>query len=331
MAAMSNDVVSAPELVRLTGSRRRARAAVAAGDWWRVLRGAYAPRHVADSPELRAGALRLVLPPGVALSHRAALWVLGVDVLSRERHSGLDLLDVTTVRGKHLTARPGLVVHSARLTDDELCEVDGLLVVTAARAFVDVARSEPLVEAVAFGDAVLRSGAATAELLHQALDRSAGLRGIRPARDVVPHLEPRSESLMESRLRMKLLAGGVPRMDVQLDVYDEHGQHVGRGDLHLDGVVVEYDGRKERLERERFTSDRRRQTAFAELALEVRRFTAPDVYQRSDASVAAEVLRAARQAAARDRSRVRGGPDTLRPPQLRPLPTLAERAARRAA
>ena len=331
MAAMSIDVVSARELVRLTGSRRSARAAVAAGNWWRVVRGAYAARHVPDSPELRARALRLVLPPGVALSHRAALWVLGVDVLARDRHSGLDLLDVTTGRGTHLTARRGLRTHSARLTDDELCEVDGLLVVTAPRAFVDVARSETLVEAVAFGDAVLRSGAATPQLLEQALDRSTGLRGVRRARDAVRHLEPRSESLMESRLRMKLLAGGVPPMDVQLDVYDDEGQHVGRGDLHLDGVVIEYDGRRERLERARFTSDRRRQTGFAQLALEVRRFTAPDVYQRSDASVAAEVLRAARQAAGRDRSRVRRGPDTLRAPQLRPLPSLAELAAARAA
>jgi hypothetical protein len=252
-------------------------------------------------------------------------------VLARDAHTGLELLDVTTSRGKHLTARPGLLVHSARLTDDELCEVNGVLVVTAARAFADVARADRFVEAVALGDAVLRSGAATTELLEQALGRSTGLRGVRRARAVVPHLEARSESLMQSRLRVKLLAGGVPRKNVQVDVYDDQGQHVGRSDLHLDGVVVKFDGRKERLERARFTSDRRRQTRFAELALEVRRFTAPDVYQRSDVSVAAEVLRAVRQAAGRDRSRVRRGPDTLRAPQLRPLPSLAELGTARAA
>lgn len=322
MAAMSIDVVSARELVRLTGSRRSARAAVAAGNWWRVVRGAYAARHVPDSPELRARALRLVLPPGVALSHRAALWVLGVDVLARDRHSGLDLLDVTTGRGTHLTARRGLRTHSARLTDDELCEVDGLLVVTAPRAFVDVARSETLVEAVAFGDAVLRSGAATPQLLEQALDRSTGLRGVRRARDAVRHLEPRSESLMESRFRMRLVLGGVPRPDAQLDVYDDGG-HVGRADLHLDGVLLEYDGREARLDRTVFVHERRRQNRMADLGCEIRRFTSADYYRRPAAVVCAEVLRAVEVARGRDRSRLRRGPDTLRPPRLRPLPTRA--------
>jgi hypothetical protein len=55
------------------------------------------------------------------------------------------------------------------------------------------------------------------------------------------------------------------------------------------------------------------------------------VYQRPDTSVAAEVLRAVRQAAGRDRSRVRTGPDTLRKPRLASLPTLAEVAVRRTA
>lgn len=224
-----------------------------------------------------------------------------------------------------------MVVHSARLTDDELCQVAGLLVVTAERAFVDVARSDSLAEGVAFGDAVLRSGAATPDQLLTALDRSAGLRGVRRARDVVPHLEARSESLMESRLRMALVRGGCPRPVAQDDVYDEHGVHVGRGDLRIDGVIIECDGRAERLEVERFTSDRRRHTRLVELDLEVRRFTSADVFQRTPGSLAAEVLRAVGQAAGRDLSRVRRGPDTLRPPRLRPLPTLADRAREAAA
>lgn len=310
------------QLVHRLGGRKVAERLVAEGAWWRVVRGAYASVEVADGPATRAAALRLVLPSDVAASHRTALWLLGLDVLGPS-------LQVTVPRGRHLRDRPGLVVFSAVLPDDELVLVDGALAVSAARAFVDVARAQSLIEAVAFGDCVLRSGAATLDQLLTALDRAGGLRGVRGAREVVPHLEPRSESLMESRLRMRLVLGGVPRPEAQWDVYTDAG-HLGRGDLQVEGVVLEYDGREQRLSPVAFTAERRRQTSIAETALEIRRFTAADYYRRPGPAVCAEVMRAIRLAAGRDRSALRTGPDTLRPPRLRPLPTLAETRARAA-
>ncbi len=194
---------------------------------------------------------------------------------------------------------------------------------SAARAFVDVARDEGLVEAVVVGDAVLRSGAATVEQLRTAVDRARGLPGVVAARRVLPHLEPRSESPMESRLRMRFVLGGVPRPQAQFDVYDAQG-HVARSDLHLRGVAVEYDGRAERLRKPVFIEERRRQTRLLETGLELRRFTSHDVYVRPAAAVCAELMRAVAQAERRDRSGLRQGPDTLRRPRLTPLPTLAE-------
>lgn len=325
---MDLQVLTWPQLVRRAGSPAKARAWLEGGTWRRVLRGAYAPTSCEDGTDLRVQALRLVLPAGVALSHRAALWVQGVDVLQRDRVTGQDLLDVTTARGGHLERRPGLRTHSAALPDEELCELQGLLVVSAERAFVDVARSDTLTESVAFGDAVLRSGAATQPLLQEALERARGLRGICAARTVLPHLEARSESLMESRLRMRLVLSGLPRPEAQLDVYDDEG-HVGRVDLHLDGVVLEYDGRASRLLKQVFVHERRRQTRLAELGLEIRRFTSEDYYVRPALAVCMDVRRALEMAGGRDRSRVLSGPDTLRRPRLTPLPTRAD-AARRA-
>jgi hypothetical protein len=322
------EVVRWAALVARAGSAARARRLLADGEWWRVLRDAYAPREALDGPEVRVAAMRLVLPAHVAVSHRAALWVLGVDVLGRDR-SGRDLIDVTAPRGLHLERRPGLLPHSALLPDEELCQLGGLLLVSAARAFVDVARSDSLVEAVAFGDAVLRSGAATPDQLAQAVDRAAGLRHVRRAREVLPHLEPRSESLMESRLRMRLVLGGLPRPEAQVDLYDELG-HAGRSDLYLDGVVLEYDGREARLLKPVFVHERRRQNRLADLRLEIRRFTADDVFGRPAGAVCAEVRRALDLARVRDRTQVRRGPDTLRPPRLRPLPTRAQLARRTA-
>lgn len=319
------DVVTWQQLVREAGSRRVAERLVREGRWWRVVRGAYAPVELPDDLRTRAAALRAVLPDGALPSRRTALWLLGLDVLR-------DRLDVSVGRGRALLDRPGLRVTSCDLPVEDLVLVDGVLCLSAARAFADVAREESLVEAVVLGDAVLRSGAATEQSLVEAVERAAGLRGVVRARTALPHLEPRSESPMESRFRMRLVLGGVPRPQAQFDVYDDAG-HVGRGDLHLRGVVLEYDGRAARLDKEVFVAERRRQTRIAETGLELRRFTSADVYERPAAAVCAEVLRAVEQAAQRDRSRLRTGPDTLRRPFLVPLPTLAEQrsAARTAA
>lgn len=310
---MDVEVITWPQLVQRCGTVARARTALTRGAWRQVLRGAYAPAWVPDGQHVRLAALALVLPADVVVSHRAALWLYGVDVLGE----GLDLI---VPRGRHLLDRPGVRVHSALSPDDQVCEVGGVLVSSAARAVVDIARREPLVEAVAVADAVLRSGAATQEQVLAVLDSAGGLRGVRAARAVVPHLEPRSESLMESRFRMRLVLGGLPRPQAQWDVYTGAG-HVGRTDLHLEGVVLEYDAR---LDKGVFVAERRRQTALAETGLELRRFTSHDYYVRPAAAVCAEVLRAVRQARGRDTSCLRYGPDTLRPPRLHPVPTVAQ-------
>ncbi len=63
---------------------------------------------------------------------------------------------------------------------------------------------------------------------------------------------------MESRVRIEFVVAGGPRMPAQVDLYNADGEHC-RADLYLDRVVVEYDGREERLKREKFAGDRGRQ------------------------------------------------------------------------
>lgn len=314
---MDIEVLPWRELAALAGSPDRARRLVADGLYRRVLRGVYVDHVVPDGPEMRCAAIRRALPVGVVLSGRAALWAMGVDVLASNEQ-----LDVTICRGKHLERRPGVVPHSALLPDSELVELaGGLLAVCASRAFVDVARRESLVEAVALGDAVLRSGAAASEQLAAAVDGAAGLRGIVAARSVLPHLEGRSESQGESRLRMGLVLGGMARPQAQVDCYDSDGQHLARVDLVLDGVLLEYDGREQRLRKPLFVHDRRRQNALVDRGAELRRFSSEDVAPARRPWLCAQVSRAVTLAAARPAPALLPGPDTLRAPRLRPLPT----------
>lgn len=320
---MDIEVLTRAELIARCGTVDKARGAVKRGYYRRVVRGAYVDGVWEDSPEVRLAVLRVMLPAQAALSHRATLWLLGRDVLQGGQ------LDVTVERDRHLVPWPGVSTHIADLPDDEVVEHDGLLRLSVARAVVDVARTESLIEAVAFGDEALRSGAATEELILESLERAAGLRGVIAARLVPSMLDGRSESPMESRLRVRLVEGGIEDLDVQHDVYDESG-HAGRADLHVKGVLLEYDGREERLKREKFTADRQRQNRLSDTGSEIRRFTASDVYKKSAARLAAEVRRPVGIAATRTPT-ARKGPDTLRPPEWAPLATRATTRTRKAA
>lgn len=322
---MDIEILSWAELQAVCGSAEKARRMLRDGVYERVLFDAYALADVAGKLETKLAALRKVLPPDVAVSHWTALWVLGLNVLRRDRN-GRDQLDITVPRERHLIERPGVRTHCALLPDEELCELNGQLFVSAERAFVDVARRDGIIEGVACGDAALRAGATTLERIEEAVDRAAGLRWVTRARQAVQHLEPRSESLMESRLRVGFVLEGGPRMQAQVDLYDDDFAHRGRSDLYLDGVSVEYDGRAERLEREKFTDDRRRGNGVSDLEVEVRHFSADDVFKRSARSRLQTLMSALDIAKRRTRPRLRFGPDTLRAPKLRPLPTKAERA-----
>lgn len=325
---MDIEVLSWAELVAVCGTPEKARRMLRDEVYRKVLYDAYVLADVPDDLNTKVAALRSVLPQDVAISHWTALWVLGQDVLKRDS-SGVDLLDVTVPRGRHLLERPGVRTHSALLPDEELCEVNGLLIVATERAFVDVARRDGITEGVAFGDAALRSGATTLDRIEAAVERAGGLRWVSRARDSVEHLEPRSESLTESRLRVGFVLEGGPRMAAQVDLYDDLGVHRGRGDLFLDGVLVEYDGRDERLKKEKFVHDRTRGNDVADLEVEIRRFTSFDLYKRTPRARLQTLMAALVIANRRTRPRLRFGPDTLRPPKLRPLPTRAEKDARR--
>jgi hypothetical protein len=325
---MDLEVLSWKELVAVGGSVEKARRQLREGIYRRELHDAYVLGDVPADLQTKLACLLTVVPPDVALSHWAALWVLGLDVLPRDKAKVM-LLDLTTDRERHLLARQGLRTHCARLTDDDLPEVNGIHVVSAARGVVDVARKFGFIEGVACGDAALRAGATTVDRIEAVLARSGGLRGVVRARAMIPHLEPRSESLMESRLRVGFVVAGGPRMHAQVDLYDDERVHRGRGDLFLDGMLVEYDVREQRLDRVRFTHDRRRGNGVSDLAVEVRRFSADDLYKATPRARLETLLRALEIACCRTRPRLRSGPDTLRPPKLTPLATRAGTAASR--
>jgi hypothetical protein len=118
--------------------------------------------------------------------------------------------------------------------------------------------------------------------LHSRIIQLGALRGgTVKFRRVVTLAEPASESPMESRLRMLLVLGGLPRPQAQTSLKDRHGLFLGRPDLYYPErrLGLEYDGVGHR---ERLAEDNRRQNRLLSNGIQLLRFTAGDVLGTPD-------------------------------------------------
>jgi hypothetical protein len=216
--------------------------AVRRGDLTRIRRGAY-------------------LDPTAGLSRHRAL-VLGTAPALRDgsvvSHSsaavlhGLPLWRVDSER-VHVTRRPPAAgsgsarvhLHVARLSDDEVTLVDGVLTTTLARTVVDLARSVSVESAVVAADAALATGSLSREDLATCLGRMGPVPGSRRAARVAAFADGRSESVGESRSRVVLHRLGIPAPDLQVRLGRPDRSVIGRCDFgwRAHRTVGEFDGR----------------------------------------------------------------------------------------
>jgi hypothetical protein len=163
-------------------------------------------------------AVALVLPDGAAFSHQTAAQLLGLPIPQRLHSSKPLHVTVLGQRG----SRKAVTWHKASIAGHVMAR--GLPVTDAERTWLDLGNALTVPEAVAVADAILRRGYV------KVLSVPDGIRGavcLRCARELA---DPRSQSPKESILRAELHLAGLPKPEVNLDVY-EHGDWVGRGDL----------------------------------------------------------------------------------------------------
>jgi len=260
-----------------------------------ALRG---PRYRRLLPDVYAPA---GLPPDLALRSRAAfLWGRGRGVLAGYSAAELLAADCApagapaelALPDAHQRSPAGLIVRQVRLADDEHLARGGIAMTTPLRTAYDLARRCPLVEAVVAVDALAgRYGFTGADLTAFAA-RYPGARGTLQLADMVGLVEPAAESAMETRLRLVIVHGGLPRPVAQHLVADERGQIVARVDLAYPEslVAIEYEGADHFTDRQ-VMRDGRRYTQLADLGWRVFRYFAHDVYRRPD-RITSEIRRA---------------------------------------
>ncbi len=137
-----------------------------------------------------------------------------------------------------------IVLHSDTLWDDEICMRDGIRMTTPARTAFDLGRRKGLLTAVLRLDALVQAAdlkLADVELL---ADRHRGARGLVQLRRALPMVDGGAESPCETKTRLVLVAGGLPRPQTQIEIRTEWGIFLARVDMGWAEwkVAVEFDG-----------------------------------------------------------------------------------------
>lgn len=232
-------------------------------------------RHVIDT----AAALLAVGSRNAVAAHisGAALW--GLDWIE-EKPKLPEVWLAAPAPGK-VRKHPGLRILPATLPEQHVVTgPGGLRTCTAARVVVDLARSQPVRDAVVFGDSAMRLRVATLAEIHQVLADCTGWPGIRRAARTLALLDPQSESVAETLARLVMLSLGFTEIESQVEILDAYGRIVARLDFLLSRrVAVEVDGKLKYVDKKALWEEKRREDEVREFGYEFVRLSWADIHQ----------------------------------------------------
>jgi hypothetical protein len=223
-----------------------------------VLRAVYVDASTADTTDLRAAAIALVVHPDAVITDLSAAWLHGARVNPAgdylPRVSVFQLPENTRVRTR--VTNGGV----RTLEPEDIERINGLRVTTPLRTALDLGRLLKRDLALAAMDGLLRLHRFSRSDLRAQLPRFRGYRGVVQLRCLVPICDPRAESPQESILRLRWLDARLPAPHPQHVVADDNGFPVYRLDLADPSVryAAEYDGQEFHFTREQRSNDAQR-------------------------------------------------------------------------
>lgn len=216
---------------------------VSSGDQVRLIRGVYADSHELSGWEEdrhRARVVAVARTSDLLVSHVSAAVMYGLPV------PGAELGEVHATRlgvggNRHRGTRH---VHSGRIGAELLETHEDMTLTSVARTLVDVAKTQPALAAITAADAALHRGMCTRDDIAAALGSAYRHRGVPRARRALAQADGRAESPGETWVRVALSHPSLPATELQIEVFDDRGQLVGRADGGYPefGVLWEYDG-----------------------------------------------------------------------------------------
>lgn len=245
--------------------------------WKRLSHGQYAWSGLTHDALLTLRAVEARMPTTYAFSGPTSGWLHSVDM------PPCAPVEVTVGRDVPVRARAGIRLRRSSLPETDVVTRRGFRTTSALRTACDLGSRRDLTEAVVALDAFLHARLLELAQLESHIRQHPGTTGIKRLRRATGLAEPRSESPMETRLRMHLIQARLPRPCVQVDLHDAVGRLLGRADLYYPDqrLVIEYDGEGHR---ERMAQDLRRQNSLINAGYHLLRFTARDLAEGSAAA-----------------------------------------------
>jgi len=239
--------------------------------WTRLGGGVYALKEIANEPLVRLrGATQRT--PDAVFSGPTAGWLHGIDL------PPCAPIEVCVPPASSSTSSSGGRVRRLVLAKEDIVVCQGLRTTSALRTAADLGSQASCVDSVIALDMATHNGLVSLDELRCWAETHRGRAGVARLRRAIDLCEPATQSPMETRLRLILVLGGLPKPEVQVDIHDDDGMFLARVDLlYRDKrIAIEYDGIQHG---ETHDYDSRRQNLLFLAGYRVLRFTAPDVFR----------------------------------------------------
>lgn len=234
-----------------------------------------------------------LLGGGQLFSHTTAARLYGMPLPGIAGESGFvaddGIVHVAVLGEQSRPRRRGVVSHGLTAADVDGDLVLGLPVVSACDTWCHLAAKLTREDLVAVGDFLISGRRitggrepplATLEDLERAVHKHAGRRGARSLRWALLRLRTDVDSRPESRLRLLLVAAGLPEPLVNQPVLVDAGRRTVHPDLSYPRLQIafEYEGDGHRTDKRRFRQDIARRELYESAGHRVIRVTADDVF-----------------------------------------------------
>ncbi|WP_271178586.1 DUF559 domain-containing protein [Leifsonia poae] len=190
-------------------------------------------------------------------SHTTAARIYGL-CLPREIERKAEL-HISTVAPRRAPKGAGVIGHRLRIDQDSLRIRSGLRVPQAVEVWCELASLLEGDDLVCAGDALLRRKNPLTEpdALRMAVEAATDRPRVDRLRRALRLIRPRTDSPMETRLRLALIRARLPEPGVNIAILDSRDSFIGFGDLVYTGarVVVEYDGDHHRSDPAQYSAD----------------------------------------------------------------------------
>ncbi|SDQ65129.1 type IV toxin-antitoxin system AbiEi family antitoxin domain-containing protein [Quadrisphaera sp. DSM 44207] len=281
LAAEQDAVVTAAQARAAGVAPHVVRSLVAQGEWTVPLRGAYLTDPLRAGRDLARSWARAasMAVPGAVIGLGSAAVLHGVDGVPRR-----GAVQVVVQRGAEKARRRFLEPHAFLLGAGDVVDLGGIPATGVVRTLADLVPRLERPDALAVLDSALRRGLVDRAGLLRAADGSRRRPGCRRAADLWALADPRAESPLESRARLRCIEDDLAPDDLQVEVRDERGHLVARADMVFRRrtrpgalpLLLEADGRGPHDLPEAVHRDRWRANALVALGYDVLRCTWAD-------------------------------------------------------